>query len=1056
MQIKGPVAWMAGHSVAANLAMAVLVLGGLLSLQHIRQEVFPNFEIDAVTISVAYPGASPEEVENGIILALEDVISGVENIHDIESVASEGLGTVTVNALRGADLQRLALDIQKEVDRITTFPIDAEQPIVKIVSGLRPLLEVVLYGDTKDLVLHELAEHLRDRLLQDPNISQAELNGVKPMEISIDVSQENLRRYQLSLGEIAQRVARASIDLPTGSIKTQSGEILIRMKERKDFGLQFAHLPIVTTADGSQVFLADIANIKDGYDQSDYYAVYDGKPAVMIQLYNIGEQTPIAVSESVTGILESFKPELPDGITVKIRRDSSDDYRQRIDLLLRNSAMGLALVLITLAVFLELRLAFWVMTGIPIAFLGSFLILPSLGVTLNMVSLFAFIIALGIVVDDAIIIGENIYHYLQEGLKPMDAAIKGARDMAIPVTFSILTNIAAFMPILFIPGVTGKMFTMIPLVVITVFLLSLLESLFILPNHLSHVKKPRQNGIEAWIHHYQQRFSSSFRHWVAFRYGGFLDWTLHHRHLIVVAAFALLVSTLSYVGSGRVGITAFPKTEADFARVSVTMPFGTPVAITEATVQKLTAAAYRVAESIPNGNQLLIGVFAELGSSQPGVIAGGHIANVRAYLAPPDIREKIMSTDQFARLWRKEAGDIVGAESIVFESDFGGPGAGAAITVELNHRDSGVLAAASAQLVELLRSYPAAINVRNEFSAGKEQLDFTLLPEARSLGLDAQDVASQVRNAFYGAEVLRQQRGRNELKVMVRLPESERISMHNIDTLLLWNSAKKEIPLKEAVHVERGRAFTRINRRDGRRIIRVTADVGPNGRVGDIVNDLKTRELPQLMNQYPGLSYSFQGKQAEMADSMGSLKISFVLALCAIYAMLAIPFKSYTLPLIVIITIPFAAIGAVFGHMLMGYDLSIISILGMVALSGIVINDSLVLIDYAKELKYNSSDSAFSIIRTAAIQRFRPIVLTSLTTFFGVMPMILETSKQARFLIPMAISIGFGILFATVITLILIPSLYLLIDDIGFALKRHRERDSSAAPHTDEAVEDRT
>ncbi|MDP3528559.1 efflux RND transporter permease subunit [Methylicorpusculum sp.] len=1036
---NGPISWMSGHPVAANLAMLVLVVGGYLFMQNIPQEVFPNTDLDAVNISVSYPGASPEEIEQGIILSLEQAVSGLEGVEDINSTATEGLATVIVTTLRGTDMQRFIQDVQKEVDRITTLPLDAEQPQTTQVTGLRPLMELVIFGEAPESTLHELGEQLRDRFLQDPGITQVNLFGIKPMEISVEVSQENLRRHKLSLGDIAQRIANANLDLPTGSIKTDTGEILLRMKERKDYGQQFAKLPLITTLDGSQVLLGDIAAIKDGYDISDYYAIYDGKPAVMIQIYNVGDQSPLDVSSSVTRIMETAKLDMPEGVKALVRRDSSLDYNQRIDLLMRNAAMGLALVIITLALFLELRLAFWVMTGIPIAFLGSFLILPALGVTLNMISLFAFIIALGIVVDDAIIIGENIYHYLQEGMQPYEAAVKGAREMAMPVTFSILTNVAAFMPLLFIPGVTGKIYVMVPLVIITVFLLSLFESLFILPNHLSRLKKPKAHGIEAWIHTYQQKFSKAFRHWVLRRYGPFLDWSLQHHYLIVLFGFALLFATFSFALSGRIGFTAFPKTESDFSRVAVSMPFGTPAKQTEIVVQHLTEAAQRVAESIPDGDKLLIGVFAELGSSMPGVMAGGHIANVRAYLAPPEIREKIMSTEQFTQRWREEAGEIVGAESVVYESDFGGPGSGAAITVELNHRNVKILEAASAQLAEILRSYPAAINIKNEISAGKEQLDFQMRSEGLSQGLTPQNVARQVRNAFFGAEVLRQQRGRNEMKIMVRLPESERLSLQNVNSMLIWSANKKEIPLTEAVHVERGRAFTQISRRDGRRINLVTADLAANGHAGEIMNDLKLTELPGLVKQFPGLQFSFQGKQAEMGKSLDSLKIGFSIALFAIYVLLAIPFKSYSLPLIVIITIPFGAIGAIFGHLLMGYDLSLISILGIVALSGIVINDSLVLIDHAKELRHESNKTAQQTIRMAAVQRFRPIVLTSLTTFFGIMPMILETSRQAKMLIPMAISIGFGILFATVITLILIPSLYLVVDDLKamFTKKHH-------------------
>lgn len=1029
-QKRGPVAWMAGHSVAANLAMFACIIGGLLFMMNMMQEVFPEFELDSVSITVAYPGASPEEVESGIILALEDAVSGIEGIDEINASAKEGVGSVIVDTEIGADLQRITQDIQKEVDRITTFPEDAEKPQVTVLSRKRTVISLVLYGEAKEQVLHELAEQFRDHLLQDPGITQVELSGVKPMEIKVEIPQQNLRRYGFSLGDVAKKLTEASVDLPGGSIKTGSGEILIRMKERMDYGQQYMRLPIITTADGSQVLLGDIATIIDGYDESDYYAMFNGKPAVMLEVYSTSKQTPIQISDTVKAILEQVRPELPAGIHAEIRRDTSVEYSQRIDLLLRNSAMGLSLVFITLALFLELRLAFWVMMGIPIAFLGSFLILPSIGVSLNMISLFAFIIALGIVVDDAIVIGENIYHHRQEGITPLQAAIQGTQEMLMPVTFSILTNIATFVPLLFIPGYTGKIFSVIPLVVITVFLLSLFESLFVLPNHLAHIDQKHRNGLETWLHRHQQNFSLSFRHWVTSRYGPFLNWILKHRYLTMVAAFSLLIATLAYAASGRMGMTMFPKTEADYAQVTLTLPFGTPLSKTEAVSQQLIAAAHRVADSIPQGDQLLTGVFAELGTTDHRQSLGSHLASIRAYLAEPEVREKIMSTEQFSQRWREESGEIAGIESILYESDAGGPGAGSALTIELNHRDINVLEQASEKLAASLSAYPMVNDVNDGFSAGKEQLDFSLLPEGKSLGLTTVNVARQIRNAYYGAEVIRQQRGRNEIKIMVRLPEAERMSEQNLSKLMLWTPTGKEIPLLEAVSIKRGHAYTEINRRNGRRNVQVKCGVTPKSRAGEIVNDLKITELPRLMQEFPGLQYSFQGGQADMAESLGSLKLGFVLAVLAIYAMLAIPFQSYLLPFIVIVSIPFGIIGAIFGHMLMGFDLSILSMLGIVALSGIVVNDALVLINYATELRMNSTKSALQAIKQACIQRFRPILLTTLTTFGGLMPMILETSRQARILIPMAISIGFGILFATLITLILIPSLYLIVDDI--------------------------
>jgi multidrug efflux pump subunit AcrB len=1023
MDAHGSVNWMATHPVAANLVMFAFILGGLLFLDNMKQEVFPDFVTDNIAIDVTYTGADPEEIERGMLLAIEDAISSLEGVDEISSTAQEGFGTVIVDVMTDADINQLVQDIQQEVGLITTFPEDAEEPKVKIIASKRKTVSLVLYGKAEAAVLHKLAENFREQLLQSSNITQIELAGVRPLEINIEIPQENLRRYKLSLAAVAQRIRNASIDLPGGSIKTDTGEILVRMQERKETGQDFANMPIITTPSGGQVLLGDIATITDGYEETDYSAHYNNYPAIMLQVYRVGNQAPIDIANTVKQYIALSKNTLPKGIHVEIRYDASEAYADRVDLLLRNSALGLTLVFITLALFLELRLAFWVMTGIPIAFLGSFLILPSIGISLNMVSLFAFIIALGIVVDDAIIIGENIYHYRQEGYPALEAAIKGAQEMATPVTFSILTNIATFMPLFFMPGVMGKIFVMIPAVVITVFILSLVESLFILPHHLAHINNQHGAGFQYWLHSKQQRFSHGFRKWTQKYYGNALELVLNHRYFTIVAAIALLIATLSYAASGRMGFSMFPKTESDFAQATLSLPFGTPVEKTQAIVKQLARSARASTENIKNGEQLIRGIFAEIGKG------GSHKAFVRTYLANPEVRSKIMSTAEFSEAWRNNTGEIAGIESLVFESDSGGPGSGSAITVELTHRDTAILEQASQQLANALRAYPMAKDITNGMSQGKQQLDFSILPEGESLGLTALSVARQVRDAFYGTEALRQQRGRNEIKVMVRLPENERASTQDMYDFLIWTDKGRFIPLNEIVQVKQGYAFTEIKRRNGRRNVQVTANATPRSQSVNIINGLKADTLPALVAQYPGLEYSFQGQQADMADSVGSLKLSFIFAVLAIYAMLAIPFKSYILPLIVIVSIPFGMIGAIYGHLIMGYNLSVLSMLGIVALSGIVVNDSLVLISQAVNLEEKSDLPAKELIKTAAIQRFRPIVLTTLTTFFGLVPMILETSRQARILIPMAVSIGFGILFATLITLVLIPSLYLVIND---------------------------
>lgn len=1025
MQInrQGPISWMASHPVAANLLMLGFILGGLMFINTMKQEVFPDFITDSVSINVVYTGADPEEIERSIILVIEDAVSGLEGIDEISSSAKEGIGSVIIETLSDADVYLLAQDIQKEVDRITTFPEEAEEPEINVMGSKRKTVSLIIYGATEERILHELAENFREQLLQSENITQIELEGVRPLEISIEISQANLRRYNLSLSEIAQRIRSASLDLPGGSVKTDAGEILIRMHERKDTGLDFGQIPIITTESGATILLRDIASITDGYEDTDYSARYNGYPAIMLQVYRVGNQTPIGIVDAVKQQIELSKSRLPTGIYADIRYDASEAYQQRLDLLLRNSALGLTLVFITLALFLEIRLAFWVMAGIPIAFMGSFLFLPTLGVSLNMISLFAFIIALGIVVDDAIIIGENIYHYRQEGLSALTAAIKGTQEMATPITFSILTNIATFMPLFFMPGVMGKIFVMIPTVVILVFLLSLVESLFILPSHLAHLSDTQRTGLQHWLYEKQQAFSHAFRHWVKFRYGALLDLTLKHRYLTLVTAVAILIATLAYASSGRMGLSMFPKIESDFAQARLSLAYGTPVEKTQAIVDHLIKSARASIKDVENGEQLIRGIFAEVGKDD------SHKAIVRVYLAKPEIRDKIMGTDQFTESWRASSGEIAGIESLIFESDSGGPGSGSALTIELTHRDINILEQASQQLAQILRGYPMAKDIANSMSLGKQQLDFTLLADGESLGLTPLSVARQVRNAFYGAEVLRQQRGRNEIKVMLRLHEDERVSVQDMYNFLVWTDQGVAIPLNEIVQVKQGHAFTEIKRRNGRRNVQVTANVTPRSRSVEIINDLKDNVLPTLVEQYPGLQYGFEGRQADMADSVGSLKLSFIFAVLAIYAMLAIPFKSYILPLIVIVSIPFGIIGAIYGHIIMGFNLSILSMLGIVALSGIVVNDALVLISQAVHLENTTKLSPKEIIKAAGIQRFRPIILTTLTTFFGLAPMILETSRQARMLIPMAVSIGFGILFATLITLVLIPSLYLVVND---------------------------
>jgi multidrug efflux pump subunit AcrB len=1015
---KGPIAWMAGHSVAANLMMFVFLVGGLIYAGQIKKEVFPDFELDYVTVSVPYPGASPEEVERGVVLAIEEAVQGLDGIKEITATAGEGSASVTVEIIEGKSIERLAQDIQSEVDRITSFPEEAEEPRVTIAQRKRSVVSLALYGAQGEKVLRETAEQVRDRLLQSPQITQVEFSGVRDYEIDISVPQAQLRAYGLSLEQIAGTIRRAAVELPGGAIKTEGGDVLVRMKERRDFGPEFGRIPIITSNEGTQVLLSDIARITDGFEDTDSYATYNGYPAILIEVYRVGDQTPIAVSEAVHEKLVEINADLPPQIFLDARNDRSDIYRQRMDLMLKNGYMGLALVFILLAVFLEPRLAFWVSLGIPISILGSLFFIPMAGVSINIISMFAFIITLGIVVDDAIVAGENMFHHRQKGASWFKSAVDGTREIATPVTFSVLTNLVAFAPLFFVSGFMGKVFRQIPVVVIAVFAISLIESLLILPAHIGHQRRSAPTtGLFGWLFRQQHRFSNWFSLMVRTRYGPFLDLALKNRYVAVSLGIALLLVTISFVRSGRMGFELFPKVESDYAMVTAILPYGTAVQKTEAVQQHLVASAQQVADE-NGGEKLVEGIFARI---------NGNESTVRVYLTPPDVRP--ISTAALTALWRARVGAMTGLESLKFESDAGGPGRGAAISVELSHRDVDILARASGEVAEALGYFPNATDIDDGYSPGKRQIDFKIRPEARSLGLRSQDVARLVRHAYYGAEALRQQRGRNEVRVMVRLPKSERVSEQQLEDMVLWTPAGTEIPLMEAVSVQYGRAYTTINRRNGRRVVTVTADARPRSKAGQVIAALSDETLPALQARYPGLSYSFEGRQADRRESMQSLVKGLMVALLVIYAMLAIPFNSFIQPLIIMLVIPFGIVGAVIGHLIMGYSLSLMSMFGVVALSGVVINDSLVLINFANRQRQLGLDR-HDAIHISGINRFRAIMLTTLTTFGGLTPMIFETSRQARFLIPMAVSLGFGILFATLITLLLVPCLYLIVEDV--------------------------
>ncbi len=1023
----GAIAWMASNHVTANIMMLVLLIGGFFMTTRIKQEVFPEFSLDAVTITVAYPGASPEEVESGIVLALEEAVRGVSEIKRVQATAAEGMATVTAELHTGADGQKAYQEIDQEVARIVTLPKEAEEPQVRLQTTRRLVRNLVIYGDVSEQVLRELSEEARDILLQSPEITQVEVAGVRDMEIHIEISQETLRAYGLSLDGVAQAVTEATLEMPGGSVRTRGGEILLRVKERRDWAREFARLPVITTASGAVVRLVDIATVSEGFEDSNVEQRFDGLPCVDVEVYRVGAQTPIGVSGAVNRVLENIEEILPPGVDVASTVNRAENYEQRLRLLLKNAFLGLVLVLIVLGLFLNLRLAFWVTMGIPVSFLGGLLFMPVIGVTINMISMFAFIIALGIVVDDAIVAGENIYEYRRRGMGFLEAAIQGARDVAVPISFSILTNIVAFLPLAFIPGFMGKIFVAIPMVVITVFVISWVEALFILPAHLARGHSGEHTGIEGRINRVQQRVAEGLERFIRGRYSRFLKKAISNRRITVALGLVPLMLVLGYVSSGRMGMILMPKVEADRAVVTAVLPYGVPLERTREVRHLIEAAIGRVIDE-HGGSRLSEGVKGRVRENT---------VEVTAYLTDPD--ERPLNTFQFARLWREEVGQIPGLEMLRFEADRGGPGAGAALTIELSHRDVETLNRASSDLAARLAEFTYTRDIDDGYSPGKEQMDFRIRPEGHALGLTASSIGRQVRSSFYGAQALRQQRGRNEVKVLVRLPLEARSREADVENLLIQTPAGTWVPLLEVAEVDRGRAYTSISRRDGRRTVQVTSGVEPFDQSSVVQASLEESVLPSLVEDYPGLSYSFEGFQADVRESMSALVGGFALALVISFGLLAIPFKSYVQPLVVMMAIPFGIVGAVLGHLLMGYSLSIISLMGIVALAGIVVNDSLILIVHANELRRDGL-SAEEAIHKAGVRRFRPILLTTMTTYGGLAPMIFETSRQARFMIPMALSLGYGIVFATIITLVLVPSLYLLVEDLQSAAARAMAR----------------
>lgn len=1041
-------AWFADNGVAANLLMVLIVAAGLLTLPDIKKEVFPEFSSDMISVTVPYPGAAPEEVEEGVVVRIEENVQDLEGIEELSSTAAENLGTVLIEVQSGADLNQLLSDVKVRVDAIETFPEETEEPIISEVILRRQVINVAISGDASETVLKRLGEQVRDDLSALEGITQVELTSVRPYEISIEISERALRRYGLSFSRVADAIRAAALDLPGGTLETRGGEILLRTEGQVYRGPQFEDLPVLTLRDGTRLKIGDVATVVDGFADTDQASRFDNQPTAMVQVFRVGEQNALDVAAQVEEYVAGARERMPQGIELTTWQDDSRVLRSRLDLLIRNGRAGLILVFFVLALFMRLSLAGWVALGIPISFLGTVMVMPWADVSVNLISLFAFIVVLGIVVDDAIVVGENIYTKFQQGQEGLDAAIAGVSEVSMPVISAVLTSVAAFGPLLFVEGNTGKVMKAIPIIVIATLMFSLVESLLVLPNHLSHVTHHKKDEDEETkkagaIRRYWQGFRQGFARFldrvIEKSYKPTLEWAFEWRYLTVAIALAALALTAALIVGGWVQFTFFPPVEADNVAAILEMPPGTPAEITAEAIDRIETTALELEEELEaDGREVFRHMLASIGEqpfrtaqSQGGgnvgeTYSGGHLGEVNIELVPAEARE--ITSQEIADLWRKRTGAIADAQTLQYTSSLFSTGE--AINFRLSGPDMDELQQVADRLKQELATYPGVQDLADSYRAGKEEIELEITPEAQAAGLTLADLALQVRQAFYGEEAQRIQRGRDEVKVMVRYPESERRSLGDLEELRIRTPGGLEIPLPTVADVSLSRGPSTIQRVDRNRVIHVTSDVNlEEGNPNEIVADLRANVLPQILRDHPRVRYEMAGEQEEQRKTIQELIEGFLIALLIIYALLAIPFKSYLQPFIVMSAIPFGLIGAVLGHVVMGLNLTILSMFGIVALTGIVVNDSLVLVDFINR-RYREGMPLETAVREAGAARFRPILLTSLTTFAGLSPLLFEQSVQAQFLIPMAVSLGFGVLFATFIILIGVPVGYVILEDL--------------------------
>ena len=1039
--MKRVMAAFARNTVFANIVLVMIFLAGGIATMSMIRENFPEFSLDMITISVPYPGADPEEVEEGISRKIEEAIEGLEGIKQYTTQSSENVGTAIIEVKEDYDVSDVLEKVKSKVNAISSFPVDAERPIITELMLKDPVMLLYFSGDMSERRIKEWSERIKDEIQQLSEVSQVEIFGAREYEIGIEVSEERLREYGLTFNMVVDAIRRSSLNLAGGTVRTRGEEIRVRTMGRKYTGEALSSIVVLARPEGEIITLDRLAFINDGFTEDPINALINGEPSVLLIVYKTQEEDALVISEAVQKYLLQKEMLLPDGANIKIFYDNTDMLRSRIDLLVRNGIIGLIIVFILLWCFLNARLSFWSGMGIPISIAGALAILWAVGGTINMISLFGLIMVLGIVVDDAIVVGEAIYFHRKQGKPPLKAAVDGVSEVGMPVLAAVITTIVAFIPLLYVGGIMGKFIAIMPVVVIACLVVSLLECFLLLPAHLSHLPNPdsKNNNLNPLtrrlevVHHLT---SFGMEWFVARIYTPLLSKALYWRYISFCIAISILLLTIGLIKGGILKFEVFPEIDGFVMTSTVEFPSGTPSDVTKQAIEQIDAALLRLAEQTKtrSGDPLIEDRMAMIGQTMEGIPRSGpHLGSVQAILLDSE-RRGIHSKDLMVQ-WEKEVGPIPGVKSLTIMGLQAGP-PGAPIEVWLQGRDMNDILAATDDLMDRLRMFEGVYQIRSDFSPGKNEMRLELKPEARTLGLTVDDLARQVYAGYYGEEAVRLQRGRDDIRIKVRYTANERRRISDFEKIRIRTRNGHEVPLISVADISFAPGYSTITRTDGMRRVAVSADVDTNkANANEIFSELSSNFFTQLKRQYPGLNVALQGEQKKMRESFDSLFVGYPLAILGIFIIIATMFRSYTQPFIIMFTVPFGIIGAVFGHLLLGYNLSIMSIFGIVALTGVVVNDGIVLIERVNE-NIAEGMSFFDAILSGGARRFRAIVLTSLSTVGGLAPLIMETDLQAKFLIPMALSMAAGIAFATVLTLVLVPSLMVLLSDARLLVHR--------------------